>query len=353
MASSVPASQGPLIRALPRIRHKKYHLGMKRNFAAIVASYLTVYVVWGSTYLAINWAVKTIPPYYLVGLRFLASGLAFLAIALAQGKLKPLPGLKEFLSAGFMGLFLLVLGNGLVSVGEMEVDSYLAAIIISATPLIVALFNRTFFREKLSWIRIVSMALGLAGVAVLLYEGGGSGLSIGKGIVFVVAGFLSWGFATSVGHKLPVHANNLVNSGLQMCIAGTIALVFSLFAYPPPAVVLPGISLKSWMALAYLASVGGVAFYAYSYLLKHEPSRRIVSYSIVNPLIAVLIGIALGGEKPVIFLIPGMIGILTALVLMLYGDAIRAKFKRKSKPRENAISADIDEEGTEYTDTGI
>jgi drug/metabolite transporter (DMT)-like permease len=330
---------------------------MKRNIAAIIASYITVYIVWGSTYLAINWAVETIPPYYLVSLRFLASGFAFLLIALFQGKLKPLPTWKEFLSAAFMGIFLLVLGNGLVSVGEMEVDSYLAAIIISATPLIVALFNRTLFKEKLSWIRIVSMALGLAGVAILLYEGGGSGFSIGKGIGFVVAGFLSWGFATAVGHKLSVHQNNLVNSGLQMCIAGVIALVFSLFAYPSPAAVLPGISLKSWLALAYLASIGGVAFYAYSYLLKHEPSRRIVSYSIVNPLIAVLIGIALGGEKPVLFLVPGMIGILAALFLMLYGDALRTKLmKRRSRPMGNEVSPpeeSTDRERNEYTDTGI
>jgi drug/metabolite transporter (DMT)-like permease len=72
---------------------------MKRNIAAIIASYITVYIVWGSTYLAINWAVETIPPYYLVSLRFLASGFAFLLIALFQGKLKPLPTWKEFLSA--------------------------------------------------------------------------------------------------------------------------------------------------------------------------------------------------------------------------------------------------------------
>jgi drug/metabolite transporter (DMT)-like permease len=327
---------------------------MKRNIAAIVASYLTVYVVWGSTYLAINWAVETIPPYYLVSLRFLASGIAFLLIALFQGKLKPLPTRREFLSAAFMGIFLLVLGNGLVSVGEMEVDSYLAAIIISATPLIVALFNRTLFKEKLSWIRIVSMALGLAGVAILLYEGGGSGFSVGKGIIFVVAGFLSWGFATSVGHKLPVHQNNLVNSGLQMCIAGAIALVFSLFAYPSPAGVLPGVSLKSWLALAYLASIGGAAFYAYSYLLKHEPSRRIVSYSIVNPLIAVLIGIALGGEKPVVFLVPGMIGIIIALILMLYGDTFLSRIAERAAKRKKRDSARIEKtEATEYTDTGI
>jgi len=301
---------------------------MKRNVPAIIASYLTVYVVWGSTYLAISWAVETIPPYWLVGTRFLFSARAFLGSALAQGKLFPITW-KNLLSAAFMGVFLLVLGNGLVSVGEMEVDSYLAAIIISSTPLVVALFNRVLFKERLSLIRTLAMILGLAGVGILLYEGGSGSFRLNPGIIFVIAGFLAWAFATAVGHKLPIHPNNLANSGLQMAIAGLIAIVVSLFAYRPVPEILPEVTALSWIGLAYLATIGSLAFYAYSYLLKHEPSNRIVSYAIVNPLIAVLLGIALGGEKPVAFLLPGMVAILAALFLMLYGDALIERLKKR------------------------
>jgi drug/metabolite transporter (DMT)-like permease len=298
---------------------------MQRGLGAIIAAYLTVYIVWGSTYLAISWSVESLPPYYLVSLRFLASGAVFLLACLASGRLRRPPSRKELLSALFMGLFLLVLGNGLVSVGETEVDSYLASLVIASTPLIVALFNRIFFGERLSWLRLVSLFLGLAGVAVLLYDGEAVRFSPGMG--FIVAGFLSWGLATSLGHRLPVHPDTLVNSGLQMGLAGLMALVPALALHGSPADVIPRVSSKSWLALAYLTTVGGAAFYAYSYLLKREPSRRIVSYAIVNPLIAVLIGMALGGEKPVALLVPGIAAILLALVLTLYGDALLVRFK--------------------------
>jgi drug/metabolite transporter (DMT)-like permease len=295
---------------------------VKKHTAAIILAYLTLYVVWGSTYLAIRIAVATMPPFYLVSLRFIIAGLGFLALAIGTGRLRRWPVKKEFLSAGFLGLFLLILGNGLVSVGEETVDSYIAAIIISSTPFCVAFFNRLFFKEKLHAARLAGMTLGLAGVAIILWKGQGVGFEFSSGILFIIAGFLAWSFATAMGSRLPVHKDSIVNSGIEMTMAGIIAFAGSIFAYGSPGKALAGVSGASWLAMAYLAVIGGAAFYAYTFLLANEPSYRLVSYAIVNPLIAVLLGMLILGEKAVPFLWLGVPVILAGLVLMLYGERI-------------------------------
>ncbi|HEX7511408.1 MAG TPA: EamA family transporter, partial [Chitinivibrionales bacterium] len=149
------------------------------------------------------------------------------------GKLKKLPKIKEILSALFLGTLLLLLGNGLVSVGERSVESYLAALVISSTPLAVAFFNRLFFREKLPLVRLLGILCGISGVGVILYNGTNLKTSLSAGIGLVLAGLCCWSLATSVGHRLPVHRNNLVNSGLQMFLAGIIGLIASVCMYAP------------------------------------------------------------------------------------------------------------------------
>lgn len=301
---------------------------MKKHTAAIILAYFTLYIVWGSTYLAIRIAVATMPPFYLVGLRFIIAGLGFLALAAVTGRLSRWPTKKEFLSAGFLGLFLLILGNGLVSVGEETVDSYIAAIIISSTPFCVAFFNRLLYRERLHAVRLAGMALGLAGVAIILWKGEGVGFEFTPGILFIIAGFLAWSFATSTGSRLPVHKDSIVNSGIEMTMAGIVAFVGSIFVYGSPGMALAGVSGASWLAMAYLAVIGGAAFYAYTFLLANEPSYRLVSYAIVNPLIAVLLGMLILGEKAVPLLWLGVPVILAGLVLMLYGERIGALFRK-------------------------
>jgi drug/metabolite transporter (DMT)-like permease len=285
----------------------------------IILSYLAVYVIWGSTYFFIKMSVESIPPFYVVGLRFLFGGVAFLALSIASGALRAIPTGREIVSALFLGVFLLLLGNGFVSIAEKSVDSYLAALVVASTPFCVALFNGLFFREKPHPARLLGMLLGLAGVALLLYNGTNVLSSFTPGVGFVIAGLFCWSFATSVGHRIQVHKNTLVNSGLQMLFAGVIALAVSWPLYGPFFRVLPHATGHSRIGLAYLTVLGALGFYCYSYLIKHEPSIRVVSYAIVNPLIAVCLGLALGHEKPAHFLAIGFPLILTGLALMLYG----------------------------------
>jgi drug/metabolite transporter (DMT)-like permease len=305
---------------------------MKKNTALILLSYLTLYIVWGSTYLAIRIAVGTMPAFYVVGLRYFIAGAGFLLLSAASGRLKRLPSAKEFRAAAVLGFFLLILGNGLVTMGEKTVDSYIAAIIISSTPFCVAFFNRLIYKEKLHFTRLIGIIIGMAGVGIVLWKGDGGGIQLSAGIGLIMAGFLAWSFATSYARSLPVHPDSMVNTGIEMSLAGIFALAGAALYYGPPKLALADVSPESWLAVAYLAIVGGGAFLAYNYLLANEPSIRIVSYAIVNPLIAVFLGILILGEEPVPLLWLGVPVILLGLVLMLYGDKI-------IKPRKLAAGA--------------
>lgn len=302
---------------------------MKKNTTLILLSYLTLYIVWGSTYLAIRVAVGTMPAFYVVGLRYFIAGAGFLLFSAASGRWKRLPSAKEFRAAAVLGFLLLILGNGLVTMGEKTVDSYIAAIIISATPFCVAFFNRLIYKEKLHLTKLIGIVLGMAGVGIVLWKGEGEGIQLTAGISLIMAGFLAWSFATSYARNLPVHPDSVVNTGIEMSLAGIFALAGSALYYGPPSLALAGVSPESWFAVAYLAVVGGGAFLAYNYLLANEPSIRIVSYAIVNPLIAVILGILILGEAPVPLLWLGVPVILLGLVLMLYGEKIIKPVKPK------------------------
>ena len=291
-----------------------------RNNVGIILSYLTVYIVWGSTYLFIRMAVVSIPPFYLVAVRFLIGGAALLLISAASGKMKPLPGWKQILSAGLIGILMLVFGNGLVSLAEKTVDSYIAALIVSCTPLAVAFYNKTIFRVNIGKLSLAGIIIGVFGVGLLLYKGGNWTNGFTPGVILVLLALLSWSFAMSISSKLPVHTDNMINSGLQMAIAGAAALVFGLFVHPVGLKWVFHVTPLSWFSMGYLVVLGTLAFYTFSYLLKHEPAIRVSSYAIVNPLIAVLLGLFAAHEKPVPLLLFGMPLILIGIILLMYQD---------------------------------
>jgi drug/metabolite transporter (DMT)-like permease len=302
----------------------------------ILLAYLTVYIIWGSTYLFIRWSVESIPPFYLVGARFLAGGLVFLSAAFFMGKLKHLPDLKQILSALFQGTFLLLLGNGFVSVGEKNTESYLAALIIATTPFMISFFNYVLFKQKLSLSRLAGICAGVAGVWLILYDGHGVFPKLTTSVLLVLAGLLCWSFATSIGHKLPSHPNHLIHSGMQMLFIGIISAVLSGFIYPPADEIIPLITVRSWISLAYLTVFGALAFFAYNYLISKEPSYRISSYAIVNPGLAVLLGLLFAGEKAAPLLWAGFPLMILGLIIMFYGDSLLLLIKNKKLIRMDA-----------------
>lgn len=301
---------------------------MKKATILILLSYLTIYIVWGSTYFFIKVAVETIPPFYVVGYRWLFGGIGLLIFTLLSGRIKTMPTMKEMLSSLVLGAFLLIGGNGLVTVAEKKVDSYLVALVLASTPFIIAFFDRVLLKKKISKVKILGIAMGLGGVAALMYNGHSLSGSLSPEMLLVLGGMLLWGFATSLGHTVKTHPDSLVNSGLQMLFIGIISLAGAFF-FSPVSVPVAAYSSESWFGLVYLTILGSLAFCAYNYLIAHEPAIRISSYAFVNPVIAVGLGFIFGNESPVPFLHIGLPLIMLGLVLMLYGEMLVGYFWNK------------------------
>lgn len=291
--------------------------------------YLTLYIVWGSTYFFIKMAVQTIPAFYVVGFRFASGGILLLSLAYLTRRLKTRPTWKQIGASVFLGILLLIGGNGLVTLAEKKVDSYLAALVVAATPMWVAFFDRVLLKIKISAAKLGGIGVGFIGVAFLLYNGHSLSGSLSPEILMAVGGVASWGLATSLGHKIKTYPDPLVNSGIQMLFVGIICLVGVSVFLPPLPQILPQVSARSAFGAIYLAVIGSLAFVAFTYLIAHEPAVRVTSYALVNPLIATLLGLLVGGETAVPLLALGLPLILAGVTLMLYGESIVPYVKKR------------------------
>jgi drug/metabolite transporter (DMT)-like permease len=297
---------------------------MKRQPALIVACYATIYVVWGSTYFFIRQSVATISPAWVLAIRWTIGGALLLGFSFARGGLKRLPSPRNVISAVILGTLLLLVGNGGITIAERNVDSYIAALLASSTPIVVAVFDGLLLRKRLTLARVLGVVIGFGGVAVLLYNGHSLRTSFNPSVLIALVGVLSWGLATSLGHRFPVSGDNTVNSGIQMLFVGIVSLAVSFVAGPSPAALVSSMSAASLFGVLYLGIIGSLAFSAYTYLVTVEPAERLVSYALVNPLIALLIGLGLAGEPATPMLHFGVPLALVGLAFMIYGERLFA-----------------------------
>jgi len=302
---------------------------MNKDTLKTVTAYLTVYFVWGSTYFFIKMALESFPPYPIVGLRFTLGGILLLVLGLASSKARVLLSIPSVLSAMLLGALLLLGANGLVTVAEQKVDSYVVALVMAVVPLAVATFDRFLFHKSISWMRFAGIMIGFCGVAFLLYDGQSLRGSLGSHTLMVLAAMLLWSFGTSLAHRLPLPADSRINGGIQMLFAGLVSLGIALISGHTPATVLAGASLRSLLGLSYLAVIGSLAITAYAYLLVNEPSIRIVSHALVNPGLAVFLGFLFGNETAAPYMLIGFPLILIGLAVMLYGETLRTRIKQR------------------------
>jgi drug/metabolite transporter (DMT)-like permease len=251
----------------------------------------TVYLVWGSTYLAIKYVVEGgLPPFLAMGGRFLLAGLVLVVVVL------PVRGRKAFamtrmqvVTAGLCGLFLLVGGNGLVAVAEQDVDSGLAALLIAGTPLWVVLL-RALLRDRPSAATVAGLLLGLVGVAVLLLPGVRGAAELGPMLLVCLSSFL-WSCGTVLATRRPVPADPFVATIVQMAFGGTAMVVLGSLGGEWGRLELSETHPSSWIAYGYLILVGSVIGYsAYVWLLARAPLSLATTYAYVNPAVAVALG---------------------------------------------------------------
>src|SRR3954469_13122558 len=257
-----------------------------------------VYVVWGSTYLAIRVAVETMPPLLMGAGRFLTAGLLLYAIARYRGapSVRSL-SLRQLGASWLVGSLLVAGGNGVVNVAEQYIPSSLAALLISSVPLWVVL-RRRVTGERVPVLTLASVAVGFCGVALLLLPGGATDSGKPIGFVLVVCAAFSWASGSFMPRRLPLASNALLSTSVQMAGGGMTMLVLGL-ALGEAGDVHPGrFSTDSLLAFAYLIFIGSlIAYTAYVWLLQNAPISKVATYAYVNPVIAIFLGWAILSEN--------------------------------------------------------
>jgi drug/metabolite transporter (DMT)-like permease len=255
-----------------------------------------VYVVWGSTYLAIRYLVETLPPMLSSSARFALAGALLTGwLAVRRGRAAFRATRRQLLNAALIGLLLLTGGNGLVTLAEdRALPSSLAALLVAAVPLWVVLL-RVVARDRPPARTLLGVGLGFAGVAVLLLPGARpSGVPL-LPVLMVIAGSVLWSLGSFAAPRLDLPSDPLLTTvvqmlggGLGLALAGVVTGESASFA---------GGSATSWLAWGYLVVFGSlVAFTAYSWLLGVAPVSQVATYAYVNPVVAVLLGGVVAGE---------------------------------------------------------
>jgi drug/metabolite transporter (DMT)-like permease len=270
--------------------------GSRQVGPAVLGALLVVYLVWGSTYLAIKYTVAGLPPFLAMGCRFLLAGCLLLVVLLAargRAALRATPA--QLLTAVACGLLLLVGGNGLVAVAEQYVNSGLAALLIAATPLWVVVL-RTLFGDRPAAATVGGLVLGIVGVAVLLRPGFGGAHGIGP-LLLVCLSSLLWSVGTVLSTRRPLPADPFASTVVEMVAGGAAMVGLGSAGGEWERIDLGAVEASSWVAFGYLVVVGsGVAYSAYVWLLASAPVSLVTTYAYVNPAVAVALGAVFLGE---------------------------------------------------------
>jgi len=265
----------------------------------LVAAFAAVYIVWGSTYLAIRFAVETLPPMLMVGTRFLvAGGLLMLWARWRDGRW---PTARDWKTSAISGSLMLAGGNGAVVWAEQKVPSGIAALLVAVVPV---------WMVMLDWLRpggrrpraavFAGLALGLAGLAMLVgpsaLDGGDNGVDLAS-VGILLAGSLSWAVASLYTQRAPRATSGSLGSASQMIAGGICSVLIGLAHGELGQLDLAHASALSLGALAYLIVFGSlIGFTAYLYMLAHTTAARASTYAYVNPVVAVFLGWALAHE---------------------------------------------------------
>ena len=285
---------------------------------------LIVYVVWGSTYLAIRVGVETMPPLLMAAARSLVAGVIMFPLGLRRRRSAPLerrwPSRAQWRACAAAGVLLLV-GQGVVGVAERTIPSGLAALLIATVPLWLLGLDAGLNRARLGWAQLAGLLLGLAGVALLSSLGGGAGgraqVSV-VGVLIVLGAAGMWALGTMTARRGAFPSSPVLATGMELLAGGAVLLVLAAATGEFGSLHLGHVSARSWLALGYLIVIGSiVAFSAYGIAIRTLPTATVATYAYVNPVIAVLLGALILGERLTPAMIGGGVLVVGAVVLVV------------------------------------
>ncbi|MFF4413655.1 EamA family transporter [Streptosporangium sp. NPDC001559] len=265
-----------------------YDAADRRTSLLVWGALAIVYVVWGSTYLAIRVVIETLPPLLSGAMRFTSAAVILsLVILLVKGPGPFRMTVKQFGGAALVGVLLLTAGNGLVALAEQHISSGLAALLVASVPLWLVIL-RVVARDRPRALTLAGVLVGFAGVAVLSLTGA-SGSSNGTSIAIILLASISWSVGSFLSSRIPMPADPFAASTVEMLVGGVgLTLVGTASGEH---LNLAAVSGRSWIGLAYLIVMGSlVGFTAYAWLLGNAPISLVSTYAYVNPVVAVVLG---------------------------------------------------------------
>jgi len=285
----------------------------------VLMAFAAVYVVWGSTYLAIRIGVESFPPLILAGLRHMTVGLILYPILRRKTGLRP--SAANWRAAIVTGTLLLFVGNGGVSWAEQTVPSGIAALLVATVSLWLVMVD---------WLRpngtrpvprvIVSLLMGFAGMFLLVgpaHLGGAERIDPRGAAVLILASF-AWACGSLYSKHGGMSSSPMLSVAMQSFAGGTILLIAALFAGEYHGLHFAAVSRRSWLALVYLVVFGsGIGFTAYLYILQKSTAARVATYAFVNPVVALFLGWLIAGETITMRTVLAAAVILTAVILVI------------------------------------
>jgi len=264
----------------------------------LVLAFLCIYLVWGSTYLAMKFAVDTIPPFLMGATRFLTAGAMLVGWSAVRGRAQTTSA--AWRSAAIVGGLLLFWGNGSVAWAAQRVPSGMMSLLVATVPLWMVLIEGSRGRRP-TFAQLVGVAIGLVGVSLLVLPADGSWQNAAidpLGAVVLTVGSLAWTAGSLYSRSAPQAAYAPMASGMQMLCGGALLLVLGVVSGEPARLSLDAVSLRSMLSVGYLIVFGSlVGFSTYMWLLRKASPSAVGTYAYVNPAVAVLLGVLLAGER--------------------------------------------------------
>lgn len=303
---------------------------MQKMKPRVILAFLAVYIFWGGTYVAIKLGLESFPPMMLAGTRHFTAGLIMLGLALYRKD--AFPSLREVMFSTLIGIMMLLMGNGLVTLTEQTVPSSIVSLLIGAVPLWIILLNWSFGDKKRPTVfHLLGVALGILGIALLVFQSQQEGIThfdpLGFFLILVAA--ISWAGGSLVSRFAKLPKSPYMNLAFQM-LSGGIALFMAATARQEWAQFdLNSVTTNAWWSLAYLIFFGSIiAYSAYIWLLRNVNPTWVATYAFVNPVVAVFLGWILAKES---LSINALIAAAIIVVSILF---MTLSFKKKADSHE-------------------
>jgi drug/metabolite transporter (DMT)-like permease len=306
---------------------------------SLLAGFAAIYLIWGSTYLAIRLGVADIPPFLLAGVRFLIGGVAFIWWARHRGA--GTPTIRDWITTGTIGVLMAVGGNGLVTWAEQTVPSGLAAMLVSMVPFWVVIAD--WIRpggQRPRWLVLLGLVLGFGGVALLINPadtGGGRELDL-VGAGAIVLATMLWASGSVYSRYASQPSSQALSSGMQMLTGGLVLLLLSTGTGELEGFRWSAISGQAMVAWIYITVLGTAAYGAYLWLLKASTPAKVATYAYVNPVFALFLGYVMAGENITGWTVGCSVLILTAVLIVVTSKSQRTP-STQSTENESARAA--------------